>query len=1053
MKNIKRINWLIISLVVGLLAASVSNAQNTSSAIRGTVADSEGNVLSGATVVIKHIPTGSTKTLTTNSSGNYQARGLRVGGPYTITISNAGYNSGLQEDVYISLGEIQDVNVAIAAESFDVEEVVVFGKVGQTIFSTDSMGSGVSISSNTIENAPTISRDVTDFIRLDSRINLRDNGGFSVSGVNNRSNNFSIDGVSANDPFGLEANGFAGLGQPFNIDTIDQLNIQLSPYDVTLSNFTGANINAVTKSGTNEFTGSINYQYGSESWSRDLDEFENTQISATLGGPIIKDKLFFFVGLEDTTRTLIAAESFVDDLVSQAVADAAQSVYGIDIGGFSAPGIDQTKENVLMKVDWLINEDHRLSVKYNTNEDDSPRIPGTFNNGISASSHWYTNNYVSDTFAANLYSDWSDNFNTELRISTSEFDKAPLGVVGELSNLAFVEIRNLGLDCSGNVIFDGNDDDSCENGAANDSVFYGRERFRHANSLSTKTKNFYLEGNYFVGNHTIKAGVDIQNNDIFNVFLSDALGNYQFNSLNDFINGNVNRYRYNVGVDPNDPAPAADWSWKNTGLFIQDNWLVNDQLTIQYGLRWDKPSTSDAPLLNPGFEEAFGYSNQNVIDTGVLQPRVGFNYDMSNDLSMQLRGGFGVFSGGSPNVWLSNPFTNPGGNVNSYQIFGYDTYIPDGLAQVDPGATSPPAQNVDVLAPGFKMPTVLKTNLAFDAELPWFGLQGTVEYEYTKQQNGIFYRNINLGAPTGTLPDGRISYYADPMGDVSSGNGPANANPDFNNVMELSNSGKGDTARATISLEKNTEHWFVKGSYTYTSSSEVSPGTSSRAISNWTNTPIYNVNSQELGISNYQIGNAFTMQASYKNNFFGDTLTNISMFWNSVDGEAYSYTYDRDVNGDGVWDNDLFYVPNADEYVMANPDERAAFEAYLVASGLDKYRGEIPSRNLFTAPRVNQFDIKIKQELPAWGMFRASLFVSIKNVGNLLNKDWGHVYTGSFDGIDIAEIDGYNDQGQAILDFEGRDGNEDGIYTVEEQLSKRTVNSQWQGQVGIRIDF
>ena len=470
-------------------------------------------------------------------------------------------------------------------------------------------------------------------------------------------------------------------------------------------------------------------------------------------------------------------------------------------------------------------------------------------------------------------------------------------------------------------------------------------------------------------------------------------------------------------------------------------------------MRWDKPSTSDAPLLNPGFEEAFGYSNQNVIDTGVLQPRVGFNYDMSNDLSMQLRGGFGVFSGGSPNVWLSNPFTNPGGNVNSYQIFGYDTYIPDGLAQVDPGATSPPAQNVDVLAPGFKMPTVLKTNLAFDAELPWFGLQGTVEYEYTKQQNGIFYRNINLGAPTGTLPDGRISYYADPMGDVSSGNGPANANPDFNNVMELSNSGKGDTARATISLEKNTEHWFVKGSYTYTSSSEVSPGTSSRAISNWTNTPIYNVNSQELGISNYQIGNAFTMQASYKNNFFGDTLTNISMFWNSVDGEAYSYTYDRDVNGDGVWDNDLFYVPNADEYVMANPDERAAFEAYLVASGLDKYRGEIPSRNLFTAPRVNQFDIKIKQELPAWGMFRASLFVSIKNVGNLLNKDWGHVYTGSFDGIDIAEIDGYNDQGQAILDFEGRDGNEDGIYTVEEQLSKRTVNSQWQGQVGIRIDF
>ena len=1056
MKNIKRINLLIISLLVSIMAVSVSNAQNTASAIRGTVADSEGNVLSGATVVIKHIPTGSTKTMTTNSSGNYQARGLRVGGPYSVTISNPGYNTGSQDDVYITLGEIKDVDVAIAAESYDVEEVVVFGKVTETIFSADTMGSGISIGSETIETAPTISRDVTDFIRLDSRINLRDNGGFSVSGVNNRSNNFSIDGVSANDPFGLEANGFAGLGQPFNIDTIDQLNIQLSPYDVTLSNFTGANINAVTKSGTNEFTGSVNYQYGNESWSRDLDDFTNTQLSATLGGPIIKDKLFFFVGLEDTSRTRVANSSNVTDTVVQAVIDAAQSNYGVDIGSLSPPGeLDSTKENLLMKVDWVINEDHRMSLKYNTNEDNSPQLPGTFSSGRSTSSHWYANNYQSDTFAVNLYSDWSDNFNTEVRISSSEFDKVPVGVIGDLSNLAFVEILNLGLDCNGSVITDGDDVD-CADGTtaqANESVFFGRERFRHANSLSTKTNNFYIEGNYFVGDHTIKAGIDIQNNDIFNVFLSDALGNYQFSNLDDFINGDVNRYRFNVGVDPNEPAPAADWSWKNTGLFIQDNWLVNDQLTVQYGLRWDKPSTSDAPLLNPGFEEAFGYSNQNVIDTGVLQPRIGFNYDMSDEYSMQLRGGVGIFSGGSPNVWLSNPFTNPGGNVNSYQIFGYDTYIPDGLNQVDPGATNPPAQNVDVLAPGFKMPTVLKSNLAFDAELPWYGLQATVEYEYTQQRNGIFYKNLNLGEPTGFLPDGRVSYYADPMGDVSSGNGPANSNPAFNNVMELSNSGEGDTRRATISLEKKTDHFFIKGSYTHTSTSEVSPGTSSRAISNWTNTPIYNVNSQEVGISNYQIGNAFTLVAAYNNNFFGDTMTDISAVWTSVDGEPYSYTYDRDINGDGVWDNDLFYVPNADEYVMDDPSEREAFEAYLVASGLDQYRGQIPTRNSFKAPRINQIDLKIKQELPAWGMFRASVFVSIKNLGNMINDDWGTVYTGSFDGIDIAELDGFDGQGRAILDFEGFDGNDDGVYTVEEQLSRRTVNSQWQAQVGIRIDF
>jgi hypothetical protein len=1027
MKNIKRINWIIISLIVGLLSVSMSYAQETSSTIRGTVKDSEGGVLSGATVVVKHLPTGSTKTLTTNENGNYQARGLRVGGPYSVTITNEGYNSGLQEDIYISLGEIQNVDVAVAADDFDVEEVVVFGSVTKSVFSADNMGSGVSLGTETLENAPTITRDVEDFLRLDSRINLRDNGGFSVSGVNNRSNNFSIDGVGANDPFGLEANGFAGLGQPFNLDTIEQLNIQLSPYDVTLANFTGASVNAVTKSGTNEFTGSFNYQFGNDSLSRDLDDFEDKNLSATFGGPIIKDKLFFFIGVEDTSRSNVPDNlDSVDDSVVQSVIDAASSTYGIDIGSLSVPSsLEDTKENLLVKVDWVINEDHRLSVKYNTNEDNNPRLPGIFNGGRSLSSHWYSNFYESDTLALNLYSDWNENFSTELRVSSSQYDKLPIGVVGNLSNLAFVEIQEVGPE--------------------GDTIFFGRERFRHANVLGTETNNFYLEGNYYVGDHTIKAGVDIQENDIFNVFLSDALGNYRFDNLEDFVNGNANRFRYNVGVDPNDPAPAADWSWTNTGLFIQDNWLVNDQLTVQYGLRWDKPSTSDKPLLNPGFEQAFGYSNQTVIDEGVLQPRVGFNYDMSDELSMQLRGGIGLFTGGAANVWLSNPFTNPGGNVNSFQVFGYDGYIPDGLAQVAPGAANPPAQNVDVIRPGFKLPTVLKSNIALDAELPWYGLQATFEYEYTKQKDGIFYQNLNLGSPTGTLPDGRTSYRSDPL-DMRSDT-QANSNTAFNNVMELSNSGRGNTKRATISLEKSTEHFFIKGSYTHTSTAEVSTGTSSRAISNWTNNPVFNVNTQELGASAYEIANAFTMQASYNYNFFGDTETRVNLFWSSRDGETYSYTYDNDVNGDGVRDNDLFYVPNVGEYVMADPSEAAEFEAFLANSGLDQYRGSAPGRNAFKAPRINQWDMKITQELPEMGMFRASLFLSIKNLGNLINKDWGQVYTGSFDGIDIAELDGFDDQGRQIIDYEGRGP------TVKDNLGLSNLNSQWQAQVGVRVTF
>ena len=1024
MKNIKRFNWLVASLLVSMLAVSVSFAQDTASAIRGTVTDSSGNAISGATVTVKHESTGATKTLTTNASGNYQARGLRVGGPYTVSISSDGYNSGKQEDVYIVLGETKDVNVTLAADGQNVEEVVVFGTAAQTIFSADTMGSGTSIGSETLENAPTISRSVTDFLRLDSRVNILNNGdAISVSGVNNRFNNFTIDGVSANDPFGLEAGGFAGIGQPFNIDTVEQLNVRFSPYDVTLSNFTGASINAVTKSGTNDFTGSLNYQFGDQDWTRDLSDFENTQLSATFGGPIIKDKLFFFIGYEDTSRTTVPFGSGVDAAVVQEVADVASSVYGINVGSTQIPSkLDDTKENLLVKVDWQVNEDHRLAFTYNTNEDNSPSVNGMGSTSFGFDSYWYVNNYKNDTYALNLYSDWNENFNTELRISTAQFDKNPIGVNGPLSDLANVEIRGLGDD-------------------GRDRVIFGREIYRHANSLATTTDNFYLEGNYFVGDHTIKGGIEIQDRDIYNVFHARSLGYYLFNNLDDFINGNVAEYRYRIGVDPNDPFPAADWAWQNTALFIQDTWLVNDKLTLQYGLRWDKPSTDDKPLFNQTFFDAYGMRNDNVPDTGVLQPRVGFNYDMSDEYSMQLRGGVGIFSGGSPNVWLSNPFTNPGGNVNDYRFRNYDgPYIPGGYDQVVSGGT--PSLAIDLIEPGFKMPTVLKANLALDAELPWYGLQATVEYEYAKQRNGLFYENLNLGAPNGTLPDGRLNYYDDYM--TLSGYR-TNRDRDFNDIMLLSNSGRGDTKRATVSLEKKTEHLFVKASYTHTSTSEVTPLGSSQAVSGWAYRPAFNANAQELGVSAYEIENAFTMQVGYNNNFFGDTETSINLFWTSTDGEPFSYTYYNDINGDGTY-TDLFYVPMEGAYVMSDPSEQASFEAFLANSGLDQYRGQAPARNSFKAPRINLWDLKVRQELPQMGMFRASVFFTIQNLGNLLNKDWGHVYTGYYRGVSIAELDGWTADGLPILDFTGDEA-------VLDNLDENRSKSQWQAQMGVRIEF
>lgn len=1031
MKNFKRLSVLAGAIMLALSPINVS-AQETSSAIAGTVIDSEGNPVAGATVVIKHIPTGAIKTLTTNDQGNYQARGLRVGGPYSVDFSKSDYGNVSENDLYIQLGEVRDVDATVVSDSVSLDTIQVVGVAQSLTFNADNMGSGTSIEREVLTNAPTVSRNVQDFLRIDSRINIRDFGeSISVSGVNNRFNNFSIDGAPVGDPFGLEANGFAGNGQPFNIDTIEELNVQLSPYDVTKSNFTGANINAVTKSGTNEFHGAVNLQYGNESLTNDLADFTNEIISVTMGGPIIKDKLFFFLGVEDSTRSSIPNSSFAadgdaDSLNSiQRIQDIAQNVYGFDAGTINRSNDSEiTKENLLLKLDWNINENHRAALRYTTNDDNTDAFPNTNAGNIGLSSHLYTNSFKNDSFAFNLYSDWSPNFSTEFRYSRSEFDKKPI----TNSALPQIEIEN---------VPGGGDDDN--------SVFLGRERFRHANELNTVDDIFYFEGNYFVGNHNIKFGIDIQKHDIFNTFVFDSFGNYRYNSIEDFENGIIDRYDLRIGSDPNDRFPAADWAWTNNGVFIQDNWMVNDRLTVQYGLRWDKPDTSDRPLFNQDFTDAFGFRNDSVVDSGILQPRIGFNYDMSSELMMQLRGGVGMFSGGNPGVWLSNPFTNPGGNVSTFRIEDNSVvFNPDGANQpIPPGGRA--IQDVDVLAENFKLPTVIKANIALDAELPWYGLVAGFEYEYTQQKDGIFYQHLNLGEPTGTLPDGRNSYYGDPL--TLSGGTEFNRNRNFGDVLLLTNTDRGEVKRATISLEKRTEHFFTKASYTNTSSSEVSTGTSSRAISNWNNRPSANPNDEELGVSAYQIENAFTFLINYNNNFFGDTITNIGLVWISQDGEPFSYNYSNDVNGDGIRDNDLFYVPNVGEYVMADPAEAEAFEAFLRESGLDRYRGQIAPRNAFKAPRINTWDLKIRQELPSFGFGRASLFLTIRNLGNLLNSDWGNIYTGSFDGVNIADLDGFDDQGRYIIDSRIRDGG------VIGNLSRRTFNSAWQAQVGIRFEW
>ncbi len=1015
MRNMKQVKWMVAVLLLAVLPWGVSLAQETASSINGTIVDSEGSVLSGATVIVTHEPTGQVKTLTTNESGRYSARGLRVGGPYNIEVRASGYSDSEEGNIFIKLGEDRTIDAILVADAVDLGNVTAVGVAPQSAtFNPDNMGAGTSVSQEQITNLPTVDRNIQDYVRLDSRVNIRSFGdGISVSGVNSRFNNISIDGVGIGDPFGLEAAGTPGISQPFSLDTIQELNVQLSPYDVTLSNFTGANINAITKSGTNEFSGRVAFYYSNDDLQRDDADFTREVYSLSAGGPIIKDRLFFFVSYEKEEQTRLNNTSGVDTALAQQVADIAANVYGVDVGGFNAPSdLVTEEESIVVKLDWNINDYHRASFKYQNNEDAQPIFPNYGGGEISLSSHWYTNNWENKSYNLNLYSDWTANFSTELRISNSEFDKIP-----DLNSLLpSVEVQVGG----------------------GQSVWFGTEEFRHANELNVVTDNIYLEGNYFLGDHNLTFGVDWREQDIRNLFISQALGLYEFDSIEDFANGIHSRYEYNRGT--NVPRPEANWSWENLGLFIQDNWTVNDRLTLQYGLRFDKPDAGSKPRLNQDFVDAYGFANNSTVSEGTIQPRLGFNYDMSDERYMQLRGGVGVFTGGTPNVWLSNSFTNTGGDLTFYSSNG----IEDGmLFTLDPNnqpiLEGSSRQNVDVLDPDFVIPTVLKSNIAVDAELPWYGLIGSVELEYIKAQDAIDYQHLNLGDPTGTLPDGRLSYYEDPLN--FSGRR-ANANPDFNDVIYLTNTSKGDTKRATVSLElPQTEHWYAKASYTFTDATEASAGTSSRAISNWNNTPAFNPNQAMAATSAYEVENAFVFTTTYQNMFFGDNYTTIGLVWISQDGEPFSYTYSNDVNGDGIRDNDLVYVPMPDEYVLSDPSEQAEFEAFLRSSGLAQYRGRVAPRNAFKAPRINTVDLNVSQELPAWGPVRATLFFNVKNLGNLLDSDWGQILTAGFDGDDVYRLNSL----------------EDGVYELDwngpTRFSTNRFASQWRAQVGFRLDW
>ncbi len=1065
-RNTVRLSRLALALSLAL-ASAPAFAQSTSAALTGRIVDESGAPLSGAQVTVVHTESGTVSRASTDSNGRWNARGLRVGGPYTVTVSKDGFQSVAREEVYALLAEVSQVNAELRPMAPQLDAIEVIASAQSRLFTPEKIGTGTNIAREQIEGFPSIQRSLQDYARLDPRLAQTDKQRSEIAalGQNVRFNSITIDGTSINDTFGLAANNLPTAKQPISIDAIEEVQVNIANYDVTQTRYTGANINAVTKSGTNEFKGSGVFVYRDDSMVGDgvnntpFVGFEDeTTYGGTFSGPLIKDKLFFLINYENFERTAPGPDfgpvgsnaSNIVSNITQAnldeIINISQSVWGFDAGSFgNVPGLNTEVEDILVKLDWNITDFQRASFRYTRTEEDTVILPNINSGTLSLSSHWYTQNNLIESFVGQLYSDWSDNFSTEVKVSFRDFDSVPLNQ----SRLPTVRVD-----------FGGQ------------SVRLGTEQFRHSNVLATDTWNVFFQGDYYAGDHTIRFGVDWEQNDIFNLFVESSLGNYRFNNINDFRNGVFREFTFRQANGDTINDAAAEFTLENFGFFLQDTWQMTDNLSVVGGVRLDIPQVDSRPGFNQSFFNAFGVRNDATIDGNqLIQPRFGFNYNFDTERSTQLRGGIGLFQGAAANVWLANPFSNDGLKIT---VFGCGTaglancpanrptFVPDPDNQPEFAVGGQPSADVDLISSDLEQPSVWKANLALDHELPWWGMVASAEVIITEVKEGIAYQHLNLGAPTGFGPDGRELFWRPDAlnpanwnlagqfrGGSSAGQSRANATRAFRDVVLADRTSKGGGESFTLSLQKpQTDRWFWQLAYTYTDATEVSPLTSSRAISNFTNVANVNPNDIVAGRSNSAIRDRITAAVSYRVPLFNDYKTEIALFYEGRSGVPFSWTFDNDANGDGII-NDLLYVPNGrGDVLFGSQAEEEAFFAFLAQNpGLARFAGGNAKRNSEDSKWTNQVDLRFSQELP--GLFKgnkAEIWLDVQNVLNLIDRDWGLIEEVGFPRqLGVVEFGGIDPaSGKFVYRFNTPD-----LQTLRDV----TGESRWRLQLGFRYSF
>jgi len=1125
-----------LSAAVAVLAAAPVLAQNTTAGLAGRITSADGKPVAGASVTILHRESGSLNKVVSDEQGRYAARGLRVGGPYTVTFSKAGVTQ-IRDDVYLLLAEATSLDAQIGGT--ELARVEVTGSAASK-FNSASMGAGTKLGRKELEAYASIARNLQDYARNDPRLSQTDKerGEISAMGQNTRFNSITVDGVRTNDTFGLESNNLPTAKQPISIDAIQSVQVNISNFDVTQQGYTGANINAVTKSGTNEFKGSVYYVFRDDQLVGDrfnrTDEsyyqapvFKENTKGITLGGPIIKDKLFFFGALEELRSTRgapdfgpIGSAMTNVGITPAAIAraqDIAKTVYGMDIGGSDVPtGTELVVKDSLIKLDWNLNENHRANIRYSRTEQAEPFFYNFSNRELSLSSHWTSQKKNLETIVGQWFADWTDNFSTEVKVSSRKYDST------FANNATSPQIA---------LSFPGALPAGASTGVATGTrtLRFGTEQSRQFNQLSTDTSDVYVGGSLALKEHELKFGTDISDNKIYNAFLQNVNGNYTFGcitgaysfgpiadcgkataaqieaaTLENFQRGRPNSYTVQVPAAGGTLADGvAAWSMRNVGLFLQDTWSVNKDLSVTLGGRFDaldlpdKPKANAAaaapmvagdPATNKRQSGGFGLDNTQTPDgQSLFQPRFGFNWNVgSPQRKAQVRGGVGLFQGAAATVWLSNPYSNTGvatrlvgcgGSFAACPTADPGIFNPDPAKQPTSFAGSTPAANVDFLSKDLAQPAVWKLNLAMDSELPWGGLVAGAEVLVTKNHSAITFQHLNLGAPTRKGSDGRDLFYTasgyktdcwSSGGSLVTGGTscPDNrtralSNPAFANVVEAIKTKDGGGSALTLSLSdpgRGGLGWQV--AYTYTDSKEVSPLTSSVSNSNFNARAIFNPNEQVAANSNYLVRDRINAALSWAKAFVGSYKTTFGLFYEGRKGKPYSWTFNNDLNGDGVAGNDLMYIPSkagSGEVVFYGKDaaESAANEAKFWAvvdanPELARAKGGVVSRNNAFAKFTNSFDLRISQEVPGFSSrHKGVLTFDILNVGNLLNKRWGR--------IDEVAFQSAGGLARSFVNYKGLDANGKYIYAVtdvEDYVTRQVKGeSQWAAQVTLRYEF